>query len=58
MVCKTTGFSSISVPDPDQYKAKVLEYPSKKSDAFGETIQNYSKSPVCCDGDKLANTFH
>ena len=41
-----------------QYKAKVLEFPSKKSDAFGETIQNYSKSPVCCDKDKLAKTFH
>ena len=37
-----------------QYKAKVLEFPSKKSDAFGETIQNYSKSPVCSDEDKLA----
>ena len=39
-----------------QYKAKVLEFPSKKSDTFGDTIQNYSKSPVCCDEDKLIVT--
>ena len=37
-----------------QYKAQVLEFPSKKSDAFCETIQNYSKSPVCSDEEKLA----
>ena len=39
-------------------KVLEVEFPSKKSDAFGETIQNYSKSPVCCDEDKLAKTFH